>query len=299
MRLQHFFVYFFFGVFGSYTVFAQDRGPSYPFITGDGFRNLATHVFDETKQFLEPKEVKNGDIIFIKTGYLDKFFIHYHPEIRSQYVIITHNSDHGVTGKYYDYLNSSKILAWFGQNIEGAPHPKLINVPIGIANKMWRHGNPKVFSAYEKRRKNKNRRYLCYMNFSTNTYPKERLPMCRYFSDLSWCKQSSPKKLGGYLNDMLNAKFTLSPRGNGLDCHRTWEALLMGSIPIVKTSTLDPIYKDLPVLIVQDWEEVTEEFLNAKYKNFQNKKYNMKKIYINFWLDLIKNIATENTKESI
>ena len=35
--------------------------------------------------------------------------------------------------------------------------------------------------------------------------------------------------------------FILSPRGNGLDCHRTWEALLLGCIVVTKTSTLDPI----------------------------------------------------------
>jgi hypothetical protein len=31
--------------------------------------------------------------------------------------------------------------------------------------------------------------------------------------------------------------------------------LLLGSIPIVKTSPLDPLYKDLPVVIVKDWNE--------------------------------------------
>jgi len=30
--------------------------------------------------------------------------------------------------------------------------------------------------------------------------------------------------------------FTLSPAGAGLDCHRTWEALLLGSIPVVLRS---------------------------------------------------------------
>ena len=35
----------------------------------------------------------------------------------------------------------------------------------------------------------------------------------------------------------LNIKkftFVLSPFGNGMDCHRTWEALSLGSIPIIK-----------------------------------------------------------------
>ena len=63
----------------------------------------------------------------------------------------------------------------------------------------------------------------------------------------------------------------------------------MGSIPIVKTSTLDPLFIDLPVLIVQDWEDVTEEFLLYHYEAMQRKTYNMQKIYINYWLTCIKN----------
>ena len=51
-------------------------------------------------------------------------------------------------------------------------------------------------------------------------------------------------------------KFILSPPGAGFDCHRTWEALYLGAIPIVKTSSLDPLYKDLPVVIeLVDTEE--------------------------------------------
>jgi hypothetical protein len=51
--------------------------------------------------------------------------------------------------------------------------------------------------------------------------------------------------------------FEISPRGNGIDCHRTWEALILKTIPIVRTSRIDPIYDGLPVAIVNDWDEVT------------------------------------------
>jgi hypothetical protein len=53
--------------------------------------------------------------------------------------------------------------------------------------------------------------------------------------------------------------FEICPRGNGLDCHRTWEALLLRTIPIVRTSTLDPLYEGFPVVIIRDWEEITAE----------------------------------------
>lgn len=290
MKLQRLFLFSIMFIFGSCTLFANNRGPSYPYITGDGFREFSTHVFDETTNFLDPQKVKHGDIIFIKgdIDFLDKFFLQYHPCIENPYVIISHNSDDSAPDKYYDFLNSSKILAWFGQNIEGMPHEKLFKIPIGIANRRWIHGNPKIFSKCAQRRKNTKRPILCYMNFGIHTYPKERGFVYKYFSNFYWCKKSGPKNSEGYLKDLCQSKFTLSPRGNGLDCHRTWEALLMGSIPIVKTSNLDSMFTDLPVLIVHDWEDVTEEFLLTQYKILQKKTYNMKKIYINYWLECIK-----------
>eukprot|EP00581_Thalassiosira_minuscula_P011257 CAMPEP_0183725922 /NCGR_PEP_ID=MMETSP0737-20130205/21903_1 /TAXON_ID=385413 /ORGANISM="Thalassiosira miniscula, Strain CCMP1093" /LENGTH=356 /DNA_ID=CAMNT_0025957093 /DNA_START=32 /DNA_END=1099 /DNA_ORIENTATION=- len=61
----------------------------------------------------------------------------------------------------------------------------------------------------------------------------------------------------------LQYKFMLSPRGVGLDCYRTWEALYLGMIPVVKTSTLDSMYQGLPVLIVDEWSDLTPELLHG------------------------------------
>jgi len=48
-----------------------------------------------------------------------------------------------------------------------------------------------------------------------------------------------------------------APRGAGMDCHRTWEALALLTIPIVKRSPLDPAFQGFPVAMVEDWDEVT------------------------------------------
>ena len=36
--------------------------------------------------------------------------------------------------------------------------------------------------------------------------------------------------------------FGLSPRGNGVDCHRTWEMLYFGMIPVMLRSTIDQLF---------------------------------------------------------
>ena len=62
----------------------------------------------------------------------------------------------------------------------------------------------------------------------------------------------------------------------------------MGSYPIVMSSNSDSLYKDLPVVIIKDWEEVSDAFLQEKYNELQSKKHNLKKVYMQYWLDLIR-----------
>ncbi|CAF3652941.1 unnamed protein product [Rotaria sp. Silwood1] len=74
--------------------------------------------------------------------------------------------------------------------------------------------------------------------------------------------------------------FWLSPRGNGIDCHRTWEALYLDAIPIVWNSSLNILYEDLPVIIIQNDTEITETFLREKLHEISMKKYHqMNQVY--------------------
>ncbi len=71
--------------------------------------------------------------------------------------------------------------------------------------------------------------------------------------------------------NMLDYAFVLSPFGNGMDCHRTWEALLCGCIPIVRSSVFDELFEGLPVLIVDKWEDVSLELLVSTLAHFKDK----------------------------
>ncbi len=87
----------------------------------------------------------------------------------------------------------------------------------------------------------------------------------------------------------------LSPRGNGLDCHRTWEAFYLDIIPIVWNSTLNPLFVDLPVIILNDWRDITEQFLRTKLNEIAKKKikspsvYRFDKLRFSYWRSLILN----------
>ena len=51
---------------------------------------------------------------------------------------------------------------------------------------------------------------------------------------------------------------------------------MVGTIPIVISSSIDELYKDLPVIIVNSWDVITVKFLNKKYDKMIKTSYNLK-----------------------
>ena len=79
------------------------------------------------------------------------------------------------------------------------------------------------------------------------------------------------------------SRFVLSPHGSGLDCYRTYEALYLGSYPVVQTSSLDEMFSDLPVLIVNSWSDVTENLLNDTFHRFRQTNFDYDKLFTKYW----------------
>lgn len=64
----------------------------------------------------------------------------------------------------------------------------------------------------------------------------------------------------------------ISPRGNGIDCHRTWEALYLDIVPIVWNSTLNTLYTNLPIIVINNHTELTESYLRDRLHEIAMKK---------------------------
>mgnify|MGYP006420188889 CR=1 FL=1 len=90
-----------------------------------------------------------------------------------------------------------------------------------------------------------------------------------------------------FINDLSQHKFCISPRGGGIDCHRHWECLYLGVIPIVEKSIVIDSIKELPLLIVDNYNEITTEYLNKKYDEMTKKNYCLEKLDINYWINKI------------
>lgn len=285
MRIKLFFLSLLIPVYFFAVTNPPERRSQAPFISGDAFREYADNVFDELDSTLYPFYVRPGSTVFVKTDMLDLFFKNIHPHINCKYILITHNSDLASPGPYHTYLNDEKMIAWFGLNYDGFPHPKMHPIPIGIANFCWPHGDGEILK--KARREALPKTHLAYLNFALNSYYQERWSVYKHFVRSSYCYHPGPRGYEDFLKDLVSSKYCISPRGNGLDTHRIWESIYLGTTPIVKSSSLDGLYADLPILIVPSWKIVTKEFLDQKYEEMKVKMYTLEKIYMDYWIKLI------------
>jgi len=82
--------------------------------------------------------------------------------------------------------------------------------------------------------------------------------------------------------------FVVSPFGHGFDCIRTFEALCLGCIVIMKKSFLDIIYEELPILLVDEWSDINKDLLEKTLIEFKSKKFNYNKLKMDYWIELVK-----------
>ncbi len=232
------------------------------------------------------EEVQNGDTIYLDYGCIDDFSKRILPRISGKVILISSNygllSDYSLPGPFASLLEEEKVAAWFVQNIDRAPTEKLIPIPIGIANRYWGHGNTDLLDRWIPIALQKKKRpTFCYLNYTPRPV---RIDCTNHFSNIPMVQRGTFEE---YLQDLSDSVFVVSPPGNGIDCHRTWEALLMGCYPIVKSSTLDPLYEGLPVVVVKEWREATESFLRQKQEEFDSKEWPREKLYAPYWFDRV------------
>jgi inositol phosphorylceramide mannosyltransferase catalytic subunit len=269
----------------------DQRKSSHPYITGDTFRAMCDFIVDETKIPFDPQTVHRGDTIFVNPNYLQFFFNKVHPLIANPYILITHNSTFHAPGKFETYLDDPKLIAWFAKNAM-IKHPKLHGIPLGMANAYWPWGDTAIVQEVRNQLPTIEKQHLLYINFDTKTDPG-RDDLYAYFAQQSYSYVAGRKPFKEYLLDIASSKFAISPRGSSLDCHRTWELFLMNCIPIVLSSPLDALFKDLPIVIVKDWSEVNELFLKQQYEIIQRKQLNKAKMFFDYWLRKIAEIKQE------
>lgn len=243
------------------------------YITGNRFKNFCHYYFDNGQLIFN--RIYNKDeilMIFIKTDFIDLFFQNF--EFNQQVIIFTHNSDYGINSNHIKYLDIPNLISWYAQNID-IIHPKLKSIPIGIANEEWPHGDTSILELIKNQ--NNKKTNLLYANFNCHTNPRERNHCINCLNDQN-VMISPPLEFEKYLLNLSQSYFSISPNGNGIDCHKTWESLYLKTIPIVTKSINSLQYKDFPIIIIDDWS-------NFNINDFSIEKYHS--LWYNFDINKI------------
>lgn len=269
---------------------ANPRPASLPFITGDGFRNFADHIYDDLQQISDPKSIADYETIFVGDSKIDSFIENIHPFIESKYILITHNGDAPVTAERLERVKE-KIIRWYGINVL-VSDPKVIPIPLGISNAHYFVCG--IISIFKKVISTKvPKKNQIFYAFTISTNPTERQAA---LDEIKKNKHSVTlqewRGFNAYLHKINNYKFVLSPPGSSVEGHRTWDTLYIGGVPIVKSSITTDYFKKvgLPILVLQDWSELqnfTEANIATTYTTLKDSE-NTEPLYIEYWFNKIK-----------
>jgi len=282
------------------------------------------NLHDEMFYSKSYKKIKSGDIVWVQANKLVNFYHKILPKIKKHFVLVTNISDDsfpnevGLNFPIEKLINHPLVIHIFAQNISlKKKHPKVSSIPIGVDfhTLVWR---PQYFSEIyltPSQQENQLDNLLETLSPTDKRIPKAYVDFHLSDSIRNGCLQRY-KELGedriaifhkvlksgrvDYCTQRMSRSelwkikgqyaFSISPHGNGLDCHRTWEDLILGCIVIVKTSPLDCLYRGLPVVIVQDWSEITpenmEKWLEQYGDAFTNSNYR-KRLTHKFWMQKI------------
>ena len=284
-----------------------------------GFRGLSEvcdsyKYMDENDKFMDISQIQSNDTIYFTNLNL----IRLHREIiliPKPFILVSGGGDCECPNQIFDtdeefqnFINSPNIVHWFCQNVL-IKHPKITPIPLGLDYETimyYTHirndRGPKMTPLEQENQ---------IMELRKNISPFwERIPICygnfqyllstKYGSDRVDAIRKIPKNLIYYdsksvrqttFKNQTNFAFVVSPFGQDYECIRTWEALCLGCIVILKTSPIDSIYADLPVLIINDWNEITQPFLESAIERFkqkhQNGEFNYEKLTKKYWSLLI------------
>lgn len=263
--------------------FFSVRPSSKPFLSGDTYLEVSSRKYLGEKGF----KINPGDIVFCGITKLLEFQEKVLIKNISPFVLITHHGDDLVDEKYIEVINHPYLIHWYAQN-SILKYPKITTIPIGLED-AWRHNNGIVsdFKRLRKKQVPKKPHILYGFNPITNLRVRPYVLEIMKKSKVTHEVKSLSRE---YRKELNRAMFVASPEGNGIDCHRTWEALYLRTIPIV-VGEFYSNFPGFPGLVLEKWDDIlqlTEEELVLIYEEriLMLEKYDC--IWHSYWMDKIR-----------
>jgi hypothetical protein len=247
--------------------------------------------------------------IYVCTHGLRAFVNRYLSTITHDFYLVSGDSDLSVPNEALDdtqfkrLVTHPRLKCWYAQNLAIREFPKVRHLPIGLdyhtiyndPGHWWKIHYEKSLPVEQEELlqaikqsglpvTERTRRIFCNVHHALDRYGQRKAALDSIPQNLL-DKPNQHLSRSQTWERMTKCAFVLSPYGNGYDCHRTWEALCMGAIPIIKSKNLHPLYEDLPVLNVDDWSDVTEELLERTVEKFSQCTFSYQKLKLRYWVD--------------
>lgn len=252
--------------------------------------------------------------IYISTEAINNFILTVLDSLTVPFILVSGDSDMIVPDEVNPelltkLLENPYLVKWAAQNCSSKKHPKMMEIPIGLhyhflagspGDGGWHptseHASP---INQEKTLINiaapaphwSNRICKAYTNahHRLDRWGDRQALLNEMPTDLLVAEPTLLPRSEAF-KKFTEYAFVASPFGNGYDCHRTWEALSCGAIPIIRGQQLKDIFEDLPVLRVEKWSDVTSELLQKTIEDFSTIKFKYEKLTLAYWMNKIKKV---------
>jgi hypothetical protein len=158
-----------------------------------------------------------------------------------------------------------------------------VNYPIGMAYGFMTIGELGRAEIIQQQQREK----LVYANFSRSTDKKRRgfsgvtRESIKLMLEENGIKFQKSVAAVDYYKQLSKYKFVVSPEGNGIDCHRHYEALMAGCIPIVEEHPgIREKYRGCPIIFTRDYSEITPEYLENVYDSMMRETYDFSRLFM-------------------
>ena len=192
--------------------------------------------------------------------------LHILSKFKNKFNLFCHNSDNSFDEKHLDLFSKLPNLQRVYTQNKNVVDDRVKILPIGIANSQWGHGNLMCWEKIDINNLVKTHDY--FLNFKISTNTKKRQECCDVIKskNIEWTTGSHYEN---YLNILKKYKFAFCPEGNGIDTHRFWECIYLKIVPItLKNIMVEELQKDLPILILDKWEDFDPEKVITTYDNY-------------------------------
>jgi len=207
-----------------------------------------------------PSEIAENDLVFLNLGFFPRFIHILNKNKPShKFILLTHNSDRTFTDE------DAALLAPYVNKIyainSSSTNPLVTTIPLGFVDDKYK---PHIMFA-RLATQHIPKEIFAYMNFTIQTNRVKRTECYNVFRNYSWITTEEALPPEEFYKKLAMSKYVISPEGTGIDCHRIYESIFLGAVPLLKTSKMDSYYEGLPVVIFKRWEDITQQTLQDTY----------------------------------